>query len=61
VALRVSWPASAYCRLVLATPLALKARLTARPPPSQAAAALPLAFSALPPTRAGRLPLLGLS
>jgi hypothetical protein len=46
-------PTSAYCTVVLATPLALKARLTARPPASQAAAALALLLSAVPPTRTG--------
>ena len=48
-----------YCTVVLATPLALKASVTARPPASQATAVLLLGFSAAPPTRTGSVPLPG--
>ena len=53
-------PTSAYCTVVEATPLALKARATARPLASHAVLLLLAAFSAVPPTRTGSVPLVGL-
>ena len=48
-----TWPESAYCSAVVATPELLNASDTSRPVASHAAAALLPPLRAIPPTRAG--------